>query len=164
MSYCGAGCFLASILYNTDMGKSVKVDEKKIKKGAEKLGIRMVVIFGSQASGKAGQDSDYDIAVLTSGLKGVGESMDYYNDVLFFLRDALSLPDYKIDLTDMNNASPDLNYEIFRNGCLIYGDLTEFAAFQAYAMRERIATRGLRELREKLIHIRQKKIAEKIYA
>lgn len=142
----------------------MEIEHEKLKKGAEKLGVRMIVLFGSRASGKARKDSDYDIAVLTTKEKNIGESLENYNNVLFFLCDALDLIDYKTDLTDINNASPDLNYEIFKEGRLIYGDRTEFVAFQAYARREYIATRNLRELRDKLIHKRQEKLAEKIYA
>jgi predicted nucleotidyltransferase len=155
-----SGCFLAGRLYNRGM----ETDQKKLKKGANELGIRMAILFGSRAGGKARLDSGYDIAVLTSNEKNIGKNMENYNSILFFLCDALGIPDSKFDLTNLNDASPALNYEIFRKGRLLYGNATEFAAFQAYAMREHIATRSLRELQEKLIHIRQKKLAEEIYA
>lgn len=142
----------------------MEIDEKKLIKEAPKLGIKMVILFGSQSSGRTRKNSDYDIAVLTTGRKGIGESMDYYSKVLYFLRNALKLPDYKIDLTNLNNAGPFLSYEIFRNCRLIYGNEIDFASMQAYAMREYIATQDLRELEEKLIYKRQELLAKKIYA
>ncbi|MFA6047866.1 MAG: nucleotidyltransferase domain-containing protein [Parcubacteria group bacterium] len=141
----------------------MKIDVKKLNKGVLERGIRLVVLFGSQAEKKARSDSDYDIAVLTTNKKNIKE-LDNYNNALFFLCEALNIPDYKMDLTNLNDASPFLMNEITRSSRLIFGDGDDFAAFKANAMREYIATRGLRELEEKLIIKRQKILAEKIYA
>lgn len=97
------------------------ISEKKNKKKAHELGIKMVILFGSRASGKTRSDSDYDIAVLTTKEKNIGE-LDNYNNVLFFLCNALHIPDYKIDLTNLNNASPLLAYEVLFSGRMVYGE------------------------------------------
>jgi predicted nucleotidyltransferase len=141
----------------------MKIDAKKLNKEASKKGIRLVVLFGSQVGEKARIDSDYDVAVLTTKEKNI-EDLDNYNNILYFLCEALNIPDYKMDLTNLNNASPFLMNEIVRSGQLIYGDEDDFAAFKANAMRQYIATSDLRELEEKLIIKRQKILAEKIYA
>ncbi|HHE38134.1 MAG TPA: nucleotidyltransferase domain-containing protein, partial [Candidatus Cloacimonetes bacterium] len=82
----------------------MKINRKKLEKEAEKLGIKMIVLFGSQAEGKARPDSDYDVAVLTTPERNIKNSMKICTDILFFLSDALDIPDQKLDLTNLNNA------------------------------------------------------------
>lgn len=142
----------------------MEINHKKLEKEAQKLGIKMVILFGSQACGKARADSDYDLAVLTSSEKNIGESLDNYNTVLTFLCDVFKIREDEADITNLNNSSPFLNYEIARNSQLIYGDESRFASFEASAMREYIATKDLRDLEEVLIYKRQNLLAKKIYA
>ncbi|MDO8529158.1 MAG: nucleotidyltransferase domain-containing protein [bacterium] len=140
----------------------MKTDNQKLNKEAPKKGIKLVVLFGSQVEKKARSDSDYDIAVLTTREKSIRE-LDNYSNVLHLLCEALDIPDYKIDLTNLNDASSFLRNEIAIASQLIYGNEDDFAAFKANAMRQYIATRDLRELEEKLINKRQRILAEKIY-
>ena len=139
------------------------INIKKLEQEIFGKGIKLVVLFGSQVSGMTRSDSDYDIAVLTDKKNSISE-MKNYNKILFFLSESLGIPDYKVDLTDLNNASPFLLQEISRNSRLIYGDKDHFAAFRSEAMREYIATGDLRDLEEKLINKRRKILAQKIYA
>lgn len=127
------------------------------------MGIQMIILFGSQVTGKAQADSDYDVAVLMIPEKNIGENMDNYTRTLFFLAEALQIPDKKLDLTNLNNAGPFLQKEIFANCELIFGDAYKFASFKSFALREYIATSGLRDLRSKIIIKRQEILAEKIY-
>ena len=98
----------------------MEIDAKKLNM-AKKKGIKLIILFGSQTQNTAGKDSDFDIAVLTVPGKNISE-MENYNDILFFLSDSLRLPDFKIDLTNLNNANPLLRYEIFKKGTLLYGE------------------------------------------
>ena len=141
----------------------MEINHQKIEKEAQRLGIKMVILFGSQAEKKARSDSDYDIAVLTAEKNNISD-LKNYNTALFFLSEALAIPDHKLDLTNLNHAGPFLGAEIARIGQLLYGNEDNFATFKASAMREYIATQDLRELEDKLIIKRQRILAEKIYA
>jgi len=141
----------------------MEINYDKLKKEAPLKGIKMIILFGSQASGKMRKESDCDIAVLTAEEKNIGKNMDNYTDILFFLSEALRIPDQKLDLTNLNNASPFLQKEIFSNCKLIFGGDYKFASFKSFALREYIATKGLRDLRSKIIIRRQKILTEKIY-
>lgn len=141
----------------------MKVDYEKLEKEALLFGVRMVILFGSQVTGKLHADSDYDVAVLTVPEKNIGENMKNYTDILFFLTEALDIPEQKLDLTNLNNANPFLQKEIFSNCKLIFGNEYEFANLKSVALREYIATANLRDLRSKIIIKRQEILAEKIY-
>ncbi len=133
-----------------------KMDEEQIKKKAAELGIKMVVLFGSRASGKEREDSDYDVAVLTTPEKNIKKNMKYYTKILFFLSDALGIPDEKIDLTNLNNANLLLAHQIFSEGRLLYGSRNLFDEERAVSYRNYIDARPLFDLENIIIHKRQK--------
>ena len=128
-----------------------------------KNGIKFLILFGSQADKTYSERSDFDIAVLTSNTKNI-DKLEYYNNVLFGISKILCIPDYKIDLTNLNNADPLLRYEIASKGSLLYGDEVDYLSFKSFVFRDYIGTEDLRILEKGLILKRQKLIAEKIYA
>ncbi len=136
-------------------------DEKKTE--AEKHGLRMVVLFGSQVNGNANKNSDYDITVLTVREKNIAKNLKDYNEVLFFLVEALQIPEEKIDLTDLRTADPLLLHEIFENSELIYGDELDCEEQRARAFRKYIDAQPLFELRRTMIKKRQQLLRQKIY-
>jgi len=63
-------------LFNVNLFKpftiiAVKVDKERIKKYAFEKGVRFIVLFGSQAVGNRGENSDFDVAVLTTKGKNI---------------------------------------------------------------------------------------------
>jgi uncharacterized protein len=131
----------------------MKIDSKKLKK-ADSMGIKLIILFGSQAQKRARSESDYDIAVLTDDHNNIRD-FDNYSKILFFLREALNIPDYKIDLTNINEANPLLLHEIFSKNELIYGNQNVFDEYRAFAFRTYIDARPLLELESFLIKKRQ---------
>lgn len=140
----------------------MKIDKEKLEDYAKKRGIKFIVLFGSQAKGISQEGSDFDIAVLRMNKKN--SDLNVYNEILFGLCEILNIPDYKIDLTDLNYADPFLKYEITANGKLLYGNDKEYAIYKVFAARDYIETEDLRKLTEKLVFKKQKLLAEKIYA
>lgn len=141
----------------------MEINYEKLKKEAPEMGIKMIILFGSQVSGKIKKESDYDVAVLTAPEKNISKGLDNYNDILFFLSAALEIPDHKLDLTDLNKENPFLRFEIFSQSRLIFGNESEYSRLAALAMREYIATASLRNLRERLIAKRHELLRNKIY-
>ncbi len=142
---------------------SLNINHKKIKIFAVEQGIKFIILFGSQAKKHVTENSDFDIAILTANGKGL-EKLEGYTNILFNLSEILSIPDYKIDLTNLDKADPLLRHEIVLNGLLIYGDETEYASFKTFVLREFIETENLRLLEKKLIFKRQKLLEKIIYA
>ena len=146
------------------------VNQAKLAQFAKENGIKLVVLFGSRAKSAKGEktvireDSDFDIAVLTTPEKNIRKSMNNYNDILFGLCDALNIPDYKMDLTNLNNADPFLKFQIFSNDILLYGDEREYRSFKLFSIREYFDMSDLRSFQKNMVLKRQKLIGEKIYA
>lgn len=141
----------------------MQIDQQKLEKEALKVGISMLVLFGSQATGKAKTESDYDLAVLMLPIKDIGKNLSAYTETLFFLANVLGIAENKIDLTNLASASPLLQKEIFSEGRLLFGDTCEFASLKAAALRRYIDIYSLRQLRTKMINTKQKILTEKIY-
>jgi len=138
----------------------MKINKEKLDLASSK-GIELIVLFGSRVEKSATAQSDYDIAVLTEAEKNIGELSNYSN-ILLFLRQALNIPDYKIDLTNINNANPLLLREIFSQGKLLYGNPNIFAEYRAFAFREYLDAQSLFELEHYMIEKRHKMLKQLI--
>lgn len=146
------------------------VNTEKLDKFCQENGVKFVVLFGSRAKEARGEkalvreDSDFDIAVLTLPEKNIGKNMDNYNNILFGLCNIMNIPDYKMDLTNLNNADPFLKYQIYSNDLLLYGDKREYKSFKLFAIREYMDMSDLRSFEYHMVLKRQKLLNEKLHA
>ena len=137
----------------------MKINRLKLEEYATARGIKFLILFGSQALGNVREDSDYDIAELTTKEKNISEFKNY-TDMLDFLTEGLELPDYRIDLTNLNKANPFHRYEVVSSGILLYGDEDKYAEYKAFAFRNYVDSKPLFELEKVLIKKRQKLFSE----
>jgi len=113
----------------------------KIKELAEKHGLSLVVLFGSQATGATHPKSDVDIAVLSSTNFDRSKLTDDLTDI--FKRD-------DIEVINMAEASPTMMYVLVRDGKLLYENkIGAFLKWKFYAIRVWIDTAWLRHLRDR---------------
>ncbi len=91
----------------------MKINHAKLKKETPDLGIKLVILFGSQATGQAQAESDYDVAVLMARGKEISQSFDQYSQVASLLAESLNIPLEKLDLTNLNDANPLLQHYFF---------------------------------------------------
>ena len=137
----------------------MKVDREKIEKYAFEKGIKFITLFGSRALGNRRENSDFDVAVLTTREKNISV-LENYSEILDFLSNVLDIPDYRIDLTNLNKANPFLKYEVVSSGKLLYGDEDEYADYRAGAFKDYIDSQPLFHLEKYLIKKRQNLLGE----
>lgn len=108
---------------------------------AREFGLRLVVRFGSSATGRSTPESDQDIAVLAS----VPMDLDREAALVVALEEALGGPE--VDLTVLNRADdPLLLFQVARDGVLLYeAEPALFAATKSYAARRFDDTREFRQ-------------------
>jgi len=106
--------------------KITKEQKLKVKKIAKKFRLKLVVFFGSFASGKNREDSDLDIAV--SGLSEIS-----FSEQIKLVNDFSAVFNKNIDLSVLNKANPLLLFEASKNSILLYGSSEDFAKFKLYA-------------------------------
>lgn len=98
----------------------------------KKYAIKFAYIFGSQATGKASENSDVDIALYFSN--------SYTNLEAAFIRGEIieegkSFFKKNVDIVSLNNASLLLKYEIIHDGIVIKDD-DERGDFESLSLRE----------------------------
>jgi predicted nucleotidyltransferase len=102
----------------------------KIAKIAEKYELKLVVLYGSQATGKAKLNSDIDIAILGERRIDFDKHIELINEFTdLFNTD-------EIDVKLLHNTNPLFRYEVMRDGILLYGSDYDFVSFKAYAFRD----------------------------
>ena len=90
-------------------------------------GLRLLYLFGSQASGDARPDSDWDIAFLAD--------VNLDNVSRWHIAEELAAElGQDVDLVDLKEASTVLKMQIVQNGRLLYGDSLGADLFEASTM------------------------------
>lgn len=95
---------------------------------AKKHKIKLVIIFGSFASGKNRKDSDLDLGVLSEKEISFEKQITLINDFSRIFKK-------NIDLSILNRANPLLLFEASKNAVLVYGEHSELSKFKLYAFR-----------------------------
>ncbi len=124
----------------------MKIDQAKLVTVSRKLGLRLVVLFGSRATGSPppAPDSDLDLAVLGSRAGPPITLRSCYEEL------AEVFEEFDLDLLLLHEADPLLRYEVMQRGTLLYGDPDEFLEYRAFAFRDFVDSADLRELEDKL--------------
>ena len=128
--------------------KLTKSQRIKINQIGEKHKLKLMILFGSQASRKNHKESDIDIAVLP--LKHKDFEMKAYSSLLFDLEKVFA--GGKIDITFIPTADCLILHNISRFGTLLFGSKSQFAEFKIYAFRRFQDYQPYFQLEEKKIH------------
>lgn len=121
------------------------MDKKKIEEIAKKYQLKLVVLYGSQATGKARPNSDIDIAILGERRIDFDKHIELINEFTgLFQTD-------EVDVKLLHNTNPLFRYQVMRDGILLYGKSYDFASFQAYAFRDYMDSQSLLKLKEVII-------------
>lgn len=109
---------------------------------ARRFGLRLVVHFGSTATGRARADSDFDVAVWTSLPRHRGpEPVEGRRTSAWYGRLAAALegacaPHRELDLVVLNDADSLLQFQVASTGRVLWAaDPSVWPAFQSYAAR-----------------------------
>lgn len=134
------------------VGNEDKIKEKT-KKIAQKYALSFVVLFGSQATGRTHQKSDFDIAYLSETDLNLEQESNLIFDLSVIFRNE------NIDLLNLKNAKPLLYYGVFKN-CRVIFEKTPlmFQTLRTYAFKKYVETKPLYEekfkrLEEKIAYI-----------
>lgn len=109
--------------------------------------LKLAIRFGSTVEGRARSDSDVDIAVLAERELTLAEQ----SEVVAALAQRFQFPEDRIDLVDLQNASPLLQHEVAEKGELLEGDPDDFLHFRVLAWKLYQDTARLRRAREKRV-------------
>lgn len=125
---------------------STHIDHDKIVELAQKYGLTLVVLFGSQATGKTHKESDVDIAFLSE------RQLDTTDEIQINYALTLICHNDRVDSVNLHIAHPLLLMQIVTDAKVLYEKQgIEFAALEVYALRRFREAQLLYEIRrEKL--------------
>jgi predicted nucleotidyltransferase len=107
-------------------------------------GLRLILLFGSVASGREYRGSDVDLGFL----------FDRPFDILVLTNRVIQLlRTDRVDVVDLSRASPLLKYSAIRQGRVVFEQTPGlFNIFQSLTFRIYVDTKKLRDAQEKAIH------------
>jgi len=119
-----------------------KFDEKKIKEISEKYGLKLLLIFGSQANGKANKLSDYDFGFISARRLGYPERSNLAHN----LSKLAQFPN--VEEVDLKKAGPFLLKEVAKNNRVLFEKDFAYNDFFSYAARVYLESEQLFKLQE----------------
>lgn len=109
--------------------------------------VRLLVLFGSHATGTTGAMSDFDVAVLSDHELSFEERNALIDDISITYK----ISEEKVDLIDLRSAPPLLERQIAEHGKLLKGNPLDFIRFRVLAWKRYQDTAKFRRARaEKL--------------
>lgn len=136
-----------------------EVDQDLLEATCQRLGVRMLVLYGSRASGSPPptRDSDLDLAVRLAP----GAEPDFWAFLEAF---GEVFPGEAIDLVFLHRADPLFRWEILREGVLLAGDPIDHLEYRAFAFRDFVDSADLRRLERRLFEKKMDYIRERLRA
>lgn len=121
--------------------------KQEIAKLADKYKLSLVLIFGSQASGKIHSGSDIDVAYSSSTPLSLEDESRLALDLADILKTDL------VDLVSLRASSPLLLKEIVDNAVVLYeSEKSLFSEFRLYSFKKYFESKRLFELRRNFLN------------
>ena len=111
--------------------------------------LKLIVLHGSYATGKAHSHSDLDMAVLGKNEIEREKFLNLHSEVFELLGNH---PERDLDLKTLHRKDPLFLYEVMRDSKLLYGNPSDYHQLKAYAYRLYQDSRDLRRLENLLAH------------
>jgi len=122
--------------------------QQKIEEVGRKYSLKFILLHGSFATDKVKTGSDLDIALLGEKLIEFEELLAIYSDLADIFGDN---PQRELDIKSLHKADPLFCYQVAKDSKLLYGDLTDFNEFKAYAFSNYFDSKDLFHLEKILI-------------
>lgn len=135
-----------------------KQASKELQVAAAKFNLKFVVLFGSHLENRANMESDLDMAIFLNNFSSFNSQ--FLGNVFTLFSDIFR--GYNLDISILNSVDPLFRREIVRKGQLVYGNELEYLEFKAFAFRDYIDTKDLRDIEGRLVKKRQSYLKELI--
>lgn len=135
-----------------------KTQNKKIEIAGKLHNLKLILLHGSYANNTFTVQSDLDIALLGKKPIEFDELLTIYGE----LSDAFGgIGGRELDIKSLDKADPLFCYQISKNSKLLYGDVSDYNEFRAYAFINYFDSQDLFRLENVLINKFQKYLNEK---
>ncbi|MFH1245373.1 MAG: nucleotidyltransferase domain-containing protein [Candidatus Omnitrophota bacterium] len=137
--------------------------EQKVKIEAirKKYALKFIILHGSYACGKEGEESDLDIALLAEKRIETEALLAIYAEIEEAVK---NIGVKELDVKSLHGVDPLFRYFVVRDSILLAGDVHSYNEFRAYAFRDYLDSRSLRILERRMIEYKQKMLANRSYS
>ena len=134
------------------MPPPILIQPDALRAASERIGARLIVLFGSYAPGglTPQPDSDVDLALAFRREMPRRDWWRLYEEL------GEAFPGRTLDLADLADADPLFRWEIMERGVLLHGSVDDFLELRAFAYRDYVDSADLRALEQTLF---EKKLA-----
>lgn len=139
--------------------KLFQKEKEKIAKIGKKFNLKLIIIYGSYAKGIYKKRSDLDIAILGKKSIDFKTELKIYSDLANLFGDS---ENRELDLVNLEKKDPLFLYQIAKNSQLLYGNLTVYSEFKAFAFRNYFDSNDIFQLERKLV-LKYQDYLNKIY-
>ena len=122
--------------------------KRKIEEIGKKFNLKLILLHGSFASGKNKFGSDLDVAVLGKKPVEFKELLKIHGDLADVFGDNKNR---ELDLKSLHKTDPLFCYQVARISQLLYGSITDYSEFRAYAFANYFDSQDLFRLEKRLI-------------
>jgi predicted nucleotidyltransferase len=138
----------------------MEIRREELERTCERLGVRLLVLFGSHSPGglPPGPGSDVDVALSFRRDEARVAVLDLHEQL------AAAFPSGQLDIVLLHDADPLFRWEIMERATLLYGDVDEFLEYRAFAYRDFMDSADLRALERTLSDRKMKRIRERLRA
>lgn len=124
---------------------------EQIKTIGKRYRLKFALLYGSQARGQEGLESDIDVAVLGTLPLSPDKYLNIYSELMAVFGG-------RLDLKSLHRANILFRYQVMKNAMLLFGDRTEFNEYKAYAIRAYFDANDLLTLQEKIVRKRHESL------
>ena len=128
--------------------KITSQQKKQLQRVGKKYKLKLVLLHGSYATGKACKESDLDIAVFGKKPIGFEKLLKLHGEIANIFGDNERR---ELDLKSLHQADPLFCYQVAKNSQLLYGSNLDYDEFRAYAFKAYYDAKDLFNLEHKLI-------------
>jgi predicted nucleotidyltransferase len=138
-----SGIFCIQLLYMFEISEKQK---EKISEVCRRFGISVLLLFGSQVSGKTHSESDIDLAF-------AGRRLTFEEEAAFNAELQAILGQSRVQTVNIFKTSPLLKKRIFDEHIPLYvADAFLYHSLAGYAIKSYLETKHLREALDKYLH------------
>lgn len=123
--------------------------KQKIEEVGKAHNLKLILLHGSYVNGKARKDSDLDIAFLGKKPIDFREQLEIHAELAGVFGDSR---ERELDTKSLHRRDPLFVYQVAKNSQLLFGDVSDYNEFRAYAFKNYFDSQDLFRLEKKLIY------------
>jgi len=138
----------------------MEIRREDLERSCERLGVRLLVLFGSRSPGglPPGPGSDVDLGLSFDRGAARVPVLDLHEQL------APAFPGGQLDIVLLHDVDPLFRWEILERATLLYGHIDAFLEYRAFAYRDFMDSADLRALERTLSDRKMKRIQERLRA